>query len=75
MEKDWRELRPFNAGKTADDFFTRRGSAGKRYSLVYEMKMFFFFFISYNEWEGRDTGTSAYSGTTLSEVGEFYFFY
>ena len=38
-----------NAGKTADAFFTRRGSAGKRYSLVYEMKMFFFFFISYNE--------------------------
>ena len=34
-----------------------------------------FFFISYNEWEGKDTGTSAYSGTTLSEVGEFYFFY
>ena len=35
----------------------------------------FFFFISYNEWEGKDTGTSAYSGTTLSEVGEFRFFY
>ena len=34
-----------------------------------------FFFISYNEWEGKDMGTSAYSGTTLSEVGEFHFFY
>ena len=40
---------PFNAGKTADDFFTRRGSPGKRYSLVYEMQMFFFSFHIMNE--------------------------